>query len=411
MTSLESGAFGQDESDALEPTLLPEGFITQVKQVLEHLYDFPYLEHHALAIDRQAAPHSTEAAGQQLRRELIAAIESLSPGPGVPFRSPGGRLYNVLHLHYVEGMTIQETARELFISMRQAYRDLRRGEESVATVLWTRSETPASPSGASLASSLQTEMARLETHPRPIDVRRLLEHALKAVERLASQRGVAIQMEGPSEPAMVSTDPVVAQQVLVNALSYAVQQSRPGVLAIGLAVDAGRVSCHVRYPVDPGAVHAPAIDAVVAQLAELLEWRVVQQDLTEADRTITLDVNSLGRTLLVIDDNEGLAHLIERYLAGHACRVVAATTAQEGLQMAEDLSPHGIILDVMMPGMDGWELLQILRTRQQTANIPVIICSVFNDPELAYSLGASLLLPKPIGREAVLNALRQFGVI
>jgi CheY-like chemotaxis protein len=65
----------------------------------------------------------------------------------------------------------------------------------------------------------------------------------------------------------------------------------------------------------------------------------------------------------------------------------------------------------MMPEMDGWEFLQRLRARPQTAATPVIVCSVINDPELAYSLGASLFLPKPIGRDDVLVALHQLGVV
>ncbi len=65
----------------------------------------------------------------------------------------------------------------------------------------------------------------------------------------------------------------------------------------------------------------------------------------------------------------------------------------------------------MMPEMDGWELLQRLNTHPQTADIPVIICSVINDPDLAYSLGASLFLPKPVSRAGVLEALRQLGVM
>jgi CheY-like chemotaxis protein len=65
----------------------------------------------------------------------------------------------------------------------------------------------------------------------------------------------------------------------------------------------------------------------------------------------------------------------------------------------------------MMPEMDGWELLQRLRNHPQTADIPVVICSVINNPDLAYSLGASLFLPKPVSRDDVLEALRQLDVL
>ena len=102
---------------------------------------------------------------------------------------------------------------------------------------------------------------------------------------------------------------------------------------------------------------------------------------------------------------------MERYLTDRPCRVVAALSGREGLRLAQELQPDAIILDVMMPEMDGWELLQRLRTSPRTSNIPIIICSVFNDPELAYSLGASLFLPKPVSRDDVLGALSQLKVL
>jgi CheY-like chemotaxis protein len=115
--------------------------------------------------------------------------------------------------------------------------------------------------------------------------------------------------------------------------------------------------------------------------------------------------------VLIIDDNEGLVALLSDYLAGHACQVMATTDGWEGLRLAQDGSPDAIILDVMMPELDGWEFLQRLRSHPQTTTVPVIICSVVNDPELAYSLGASLFLPKPVSRDDVLDALRQVGVV
>ena len=61
--------------------------------------------------------------------------------------------------------------------------------------------------------------------------------------------------------------------------------------------------------------------------------------------------------------------------------------------------------------VDGWEVLQTLRTHPLTKSLPVIICSVINDPELAYSLGASLIVPKPVRRDDILAALRELEII
>jgi CheY-like chemotaxis protein len=118
-----------------------------------------------------------------------------------------------------------------------------------------------------------------------------------------------------------------------------------------------------------------------------------------------------GPLVLVIDDNEGLVSLLQRYLTDQTCRVVAATSGEEGLRLAQQLRPAAIVLDVMMPVMHGWEVLQRLRAHQQTTDIPVIICSVFNNPELAQALGATLFLPKPIRQEEILAALARLSVV
>jgi CheY-like chemotaxis protein len=392
----------------------PEDFVRQVKDVLERLYDFPYLQYHPLVQGSSvAAERSGETAGQRLRSDIVAAIESLSPGPGVPFRAPHARLYNLLHLRYIEGMTVQEAAHELGISERQGYRDLRRGEESVAAVLWTLHSVPL-PSvepGAARLSSIQVEMARLEPKPRPSVINLLLEQAQKIVERLASARSVRFHNELSGEPASILTDPVLALQVFTNLFSYAVQQAQPGDLNTELHAGPEGASLTLRYIPEAHSRKATFVNQVVTELIERLHWKVHQEDQADGSRAVVLAMMARGPTVLVIDDNEGLVELLDRYLTGHACRVLPASSGPEGLKLAKQVSPDAIVLDVMMPEMDGWELLQRLRAHSQTATMPVIVCSVFNDPELAYSLGASLFVPKPVKRAEILAALRQLGVV
>lgn len=391
----------------------PETFIVQVKDALEHLYDFPYLQHHALVQQGWfAAGQPGETAGQRFRHELIAAIESLNPGPGIPFHAPHARLYNLLLLHYVEGVTIQEVAHELGISRRQAHRDLRRGDESIASILWARLTPPAPPEPKALRlSSIEEEMARLETYPRPTDICLLLERAQQAVEPLALQCGLHFQVEVPPQPVVISVDPAVARQVLINTLSAAIGQAQPGNMSLVLLTNPQQTSVSLAYALQPQVADVTVLDRVVAQLANRLGWSIRQEDQPGGQRVVTIDMTARGATVLIIEDNEGLVELLKDYLDGQNCQVVAATSGQEGLRLAEELLPSAVILDVMIPEMDGWELLQRLRHRPRTAQIPIIICSVLNNPELAYSLGASLFLPKPVSRNNILAALRQIGIV
>ncbi len=401
------------DENVLEQAVPPATFVRQVKDALEKLHDFPSLQRHPLAqAERQPAEAGGEAPGQRLQRQLLDAIEALNPTPGVSSRAPHTRLHSLLMLCYVEGATVLEAALQLGISRRQAHRDLRRAEEAVAAVLWARRGASAAPgTGADEEAAPQVEIAQLETQARPVDLRSLLQHSQAAVSRLARQRAVSFHMALPPDPVSVSTDPMVAQQILVSTLSYAVQHAQPGEMVLRLAANRSQTDLILRYRPSGAATDAPVFSGIAAQLAYRLGWTVEQAGERDSSRLITLHITAHHPTILIVDDNQGLAKLLDRYLTGCPCRLIAATSGQEALRLARDLRPQAIVLDVMMPEMDGWEVLQRLRASSHTANMPVIVCSVFNDPELAYSLGASLFLAKPVRREEVLSALRQLHVI
>lgn len=390
---------------------LPESFIKQVKGALEHLYDFPYLQRHPLAQESSSDLEAGETPSQRLRRQMVAAIETLNPGPDVPFRAPHARVYNLLLMRYVEGMTVQEAAHELGVSRRQAHRDLRRGEESVAAVMWSRRPAKKDPElSAAQLSSVQAEIDRLEIHPRPTNLNELLESSRQAVNWLASQRSVNLETRLPPEPVIIPTDPLLARQVLTNTLSQAVNQAQPGPLQTTLELSAETAILSLHYRPETENVEFVAND-VINQLIERLDWKLQISKPDTGRRLVTLQMTARFPTVLVIDDNEGLVGLLSDYLSGHACRVTAASDGQVGLQLAKELIPDTIVLDVMMPEMDGWEILQRLRANPKTAEIPVIVCSVINNPELAYSLQASLFLTKPVSRDTILDALRQLKVV
>jgi CheY-like chemotaxis protein len=145
------------------------------------------------------------------------------------------------------------------------------------------------------------------------------------------------------------------------------------------------------------------------QLLHHIEWKLLYQSDCSMICQVIFETTP-PPTLLVIDDNEGLGLLLERYLSGRRCRLVYARSGLDGIQLARQLEPDAVILDVMMPGLDGWQVLKRLKTEESTREIPVIICSVFDDPRLARSLGATQLLPKPLQRDAFIEAIRQVGL-
>ena len=407
-------AAGQDappppgEDKGLPPTL-----VGQVADALEHLYDLDHLERHPLAQDVMVrAEHAVENGGQRLRSELVDVIEALSLGPVVSFQSPQARTHNLLVLHYVECRTVQEAAHMTDISRRQAHRDLRQGVERVSAILWSRRRAAGSNEPrVSQLSSVESEVARLVHHPTPTDVRKLLDQAQETVKRLAAQRNVHFRADMPRHRVIVPADLAVAEQVLTNLLSTAVQHAQAGALRLELAVSEAHASLTLHYLPESAASNAPPVNAVIGRMVDQLGWQVRHTQQADGTRVTTLRMMKHGPTVLVIDDNEGLVKLVGRYLTDQACQVIAANDGQEGLRLAQEHKPDVVMLDVMIPQVHGWEVLQRLRNHPETSAIPIIICSVINDPKLAYSLGASLFLPKPVNRPKILQALRELGVL
>jgi|GEM_PF-5877959 len=277
-----------DESHAGDA--LFEAFVEQVKQVLEHLYDFAYLQQHPLArIYDHVGDLSAKTAGRQLRADVIQVTESLKPPSDATFRAPVARLYNMLHLYYIENLSIQDAALELGLSERQAYRDLKRGQESIAAVLWDKrlpqaQTTPVYDPPQDF--SFETEIARLKLNFGAVDIHQIFNSAHEAVKRLSQQRSVEIVAEDISLPLIISTDSGVAQQILVSILSYAIQQAE-GPLEVSFDSHhrgAVTLTLHYAYTQDSPASLPP----VIVTLIHRLRWHIAREELTPQTCQIVL---------------------------------------------------------------------------------------------------------------------------
>jgi CheY-like chemotaxis protein len=123
---------------------------------------------------------------------------------------------------------------------------------------------------------------------------------------------------------------------------------------------------------------------------------------------VTLVVPALEQVpILVMDDNLDTLQMLSRYASSSRYHVITSHEPEQAIKLAEFHRPKAIVLDVMMPHVDGWELFQRLRQHPPTADIPIIICTILAQKELALLLGASDFLRKPISRQSFLNALDQ----
>lgn len=378
-----------------------------VRAALEHLYANVELAQTPLAHSGWVveAGATVLQRAQAVRSLLLDAIEALRPVRPLQAQQQGsGRSYEVLSLRYVSCLSIDEIAERLAVGSRQVYRDLRRAEEELAALLPGQRRPAPLPSAA---TAFQAELAALARPQDQMDLCTLLESALGTVRALAQHKGVELHFVPPTAPVTVTVTPGIAQEMLIQILSALIQQCTAGHVLVVRCRRAGEVA-EVRIG-EVGAALAwdnPLLQNALL-MAQMLEMGASLQPKTnglERELVLPFAVAAL-RTLLVVEDNPGVTELYQRYLQGSGWRAAIVTQPGETVQAARELQPDAILLDVLMPEVDGWTLLQALRATPDLARIPVMICSVINDPELAQALGASAALPKPLSRLELLDAL------
>ena len=115
--------------------------------------------------------------------------------------------------------------------------------------------------------------------------------------------------------------------------------------------------------------------------------------------------------VLLVDDDRASLDLLAAYLEPWAVDVVRCHTADEALEAIGQVPPAAVVLDIKLPGMDGWELLERLKADPATAHIPVVLVTIVDERPRGIALGASDYLTKPVGREDLVRSLREAGVL
>lgn len=115
------------------------------------------------------------------------------------------------------------------------------------------------------------------------------------------------------------------------------------------------------------------------------------------------------RIVMVVDDDEGVITLYQRYLHAQNFHIIGLTDSSNVVERAKEVGPYVILLDILMPGKDGWTVLRELKEDPGTCDIPVIITSIVSARERALSLGATDYLRKPIMASDLLDALNKMA--
>jgi CheY-like chemotaxis protein len=291
------------------------------------------------------------------------------------------------------------------------------GANQVQMERLTGTSAPAVDDSGADASTISVESEVQRAHSqgdsKSVDLKALLEGAISATHSLAVHHGVSISLDScDSVPISGHSSGVLRQAILLITSQLIVHFSRGGKLTIRCAAQPNAFG--ISFVLDGDLAQGDGLEAGFAQqrslhtLVETLEGSLAVEAESGRAARVRLDIPLKERTVLLVDDNPGMIDLFQRYLAGQTYRVLSAREGDEAVQIARQMHPDVVVLDVMLPGKDGWEVLQNLKTHPATSDIPVLICSVLDAFDLAISLGANACLKKPPNQAEFLAALARW---
>ncbi|MEM8857828.1 MAG: response regulator [Chloroflexota bacterium] len=312
------------------------------------------------------------------------------------------------------------------------------------------------------------EAGKLELNEETFSVQSLIEETLitmtPAIEKNNNKLNVEYRSEGPL--GFMHTDPVRLRQILINILSNAAKFTQNG--EIKLKIDRKRIS--VQPPVAfknivgwiTFSISDNGIGMTQEELRSLFEpfqqateqtanrfggtglglaisqhfchmmgghievfsekgvgsTFLVEVPIVETTRDIESDSNIYrikqleglqgDGPILIIDDDQMTRNIIAHYLMQAGISIELTSSGPEGIEMARKLNPSAIILDIFMPKMDGWEVLQNLKEDRELSKIPVILATVDDLKQKGFALGASDYLHKPIKRDKLLQTVKKY---
>ena len=297
----------------------------------------------------------------------------------------------------------------------------------------------------------KAEAGRLEIDLEPVNIKEVIDSAVRLVTPQAMKKHLLISTSLDSNPGTFKADPRRIKQMLVNLLGNAVKFTREKG-QVGIEVTRAEGGETITFSVWDTGIGIPAdkinqlflpfvqIDsalsreytgtglglALVRRLAELhggsvgVEseegagsrfWFTLPVPQVAENKEISSPVDLTApagippQRALVVEDSLSAAEHIQRYLAALKTETIHKTNGLDALQAAEEYQPDIILLDILLPDINGWEVLTRLKTNPKTQHIPVVIISVVDERMQGMQLGAADYLVKPFTREQLLAAL------
>lgn len=400
-------------------------FKQELREVLTHLHDPDYQPAELIFA---VLGHDSGAGAAPVQSDIIQAIKGLEPPSDVPAGSHARQAFDLLYARFVLKLTQEETAARLHMSVRSVRRAQRAVTHTLARSLWERglargvltdeeSEFGEETRGGAWTTldaqmldwraQVKQDLASLHMGA-PGSVTNVAETIKRAVELesvLASRHGTSLAMERVQPGLMAAIHPVALRQILIMAIAKLARHTSAGKISIHTKLDEGHVKITLTGSLftHEGPLNVDLIGEILAS-----QGGSVGVDTRGEHVSLWIKLPSPGQvTVLVVDDNLDMVHFYRRCTVGTKYHVVQAAQGQRTFEAIKDLAPDIVVLDIILPDADGWDLLAQLQGNPETRCIPIIICSIVKEEDLASALGAALYLPKPVHHLQFIQALDQ----
>lgn len=393
-------------------------FISLFKDLISRLYDRVAIETHPLAAFFAVAEDASTRRAEVIQQLILGEIEQLRPeGKEVLVQSPEWRPYLILKKRYMEGQDPHEIAKSLYIGDRQFRRDHSRALQALSLRVWQRYAQPEARLSGEEPTDLFEGQGAFELHTEQLDLNEVIQGIVKLVARRLEIEGVQLELISSATPPLVFTDRVLLRQILLSLLNYVLHLR--GQSSLILKTGSGRnksISIFIDVDEQWDSIQNDEKDSLefARRLSQWLPARIDEEypprDQAGPAQIRLVFSDSQPRTVMIVDDQVAAQKMLQRYLSRANLEVIGITDPSQVLVMAKKIQPALLILDVMMPHIDGWEVLQTLQLDPETKHIPVIVCSAWGEPELARSLGAVAFLKKPVIQKDLLDALVSLGL-
>jgi CheY-like chemotaxis protein len=288
----------------------------------------------------------------------------------------------------------------------------------------------------------------MELEPSTFSVRSALDYSLTLVRERAAAHGITLRLDVDDDVSEIETDELRFRQVVLNLVSNAVKFSNDGGEVLVRAwADDGDVLVTVA---DQG-IGVPPQDrerifesfqqsgrlakqnegtglglTLCRRIVELAGGRMWLESevgvgsvfgfsipkfrTSVSDEGADLVADDRGQVVVVVEDDRASLELIGLFLDSAGIQMVTARNGADGLAAVRRHQPAAVVLDIRLPGMDGWHVLEALKADPATATAPVVVVTILDERPQAMALGAAEYIVKPVGRESLLEALGRVGV-